>query len=120
MHPFRRAVESHDIEAALALLADDVVFQSPAVHKAYVGRDVVALLLRTVVTVFEDFEYVVEMSDGPQTLLVFRARVGDKRVEGVDQLRVDAQGRVTHLTVFVRPLSGLLALADAMKAKLGV
>jgi hypothetical protein len=119
MHAFRRAVESKDFEAGVALLADDVVFQSPVVFKPYVGRDVVGLLLRTVATVFEDFHYVAELSDGPQTALVFRARVGDRQVEGIDQIRVDAEGRITHLTVFVRPLSGLLALAEAMKAKLG-
>ena len=50
--------------------------------------------------------------------LVFRARVGDREVDGIDLLRTNADGLVTHLTVFVRPLSGLLALAEAMKAKL--
>ena len=128
MERFRLAVESGDIDAAIALLADDVVFQSPVVFKPYVGRDAVGMLLRVVATVFEDFHYVSEMHGGPggaggaaggETALVFRARVGEKKLEGVDWLRVGGDGRVTHLTVFVRPMSGMMALAEAMRARLG-
>lgn len=120
MNRFRRALESGDIDAAIVLLAPDVVFQSPVVFKPYVGRDACGLLLRTVATVFEGFHYVAELSGDEHEALVFRARVGSREVEGIDLLRTNADGLVTHLTVFVRPLSGLLALADAMKAKLGV
>ena len=37
-HPFRAAVESEDIDAAIALLAPDVTFRSPVVHKPFVRR----------------------------------------------------------------------------------
>jgi hypothetical protein len=119
MNPFRRAVESGDMDAAIALLSPDVVFQSPVVFKPYVGRDACGFVLRAVATVFQGFHYVVELSGPDHEALVFRARVGDRDVEGIDLLRTNADGLVTHFTVFVRPLSGLLALAEAMKAKLG-
>jgi hypothetical protein len=118
MERFRHAIESGDIEAAIATLAADVVFQSPVVFKPYVGRDAVGMILRLVATVFEDFHYVSELHAGEETALVFRARVGDKALEGVDWLRVGADGLVSHLTVFVRPMSGLMALAEAMKTRL--
>lgn len=35
MHPFREAVESGDIDAVIALLAEDVVFRSPVVFTPY-------------------------------------------------------------------------------------
>jgi hypothetical protein len=35
-----------------------------------------------------------------------------------DLLEVDAEGLVTELSVFVRPLSGLLALVEAMRQAL--
>jgi hypothetical protein len=88
MERFRHAIESGDIEAAIATLAADVVFQSPVVFKPYVGRDAVGMILRLVATVFEDFHYVSELHAGEETALVFRARVGDKALEGVDWLRV--------------------------------
>jgi hypothetical protein len=54
---FRAAVESGEIEAAHALLAEDVVFHSPATFHPFVGRDTVARLLVLVAETFEDFRY---------------------------------------------------------------
>ena len=119
MQNFRSAVEAKDMDAAVALLADDVVFHSPVVFKPYQGRAAVGTVLRAVVEVFEDFEYVRELTDGADQALVFRARVGDRQLEGLDLLRLDASGAIAELTVMIRPLQGVLALAEAMKAKLG-
>jgi limonene-1,2-epoxide hydrolase len=120
VHQFREAIEANDIEAAIALLAEDVVFHSPVVFASYRGRDTVATILRAVLTVFEDFHYVRELTtpDGADTALVFRTRVGERGVEGCDFIHTDAAGHITELTVMVRPMSGATALAEAMKAKL--
>jgi hypothetical protein len=119
MERFRRAVEAGDVEAMVASLAEDVVFQSPIVFQRYTGRDVVGVILRAVFTVFEDFHYDAELHGAGQTALVFRARVGGKDIEGIDLGEVNAGGEVTRLTVFVRPLSAANALKDAMQARLG-
>jgi hypothetical protein len=50
--------------------------------------------------------------------LIFTARVGDREVDGLDLLRLDDQGLVTELTVMVRPMSGVQALAAAMGEEL--
>jgi hypothetical protein len=114
MREFRAAVEAHDVEAAVALLADDVVFRSPVVHRPYEGRDAVAPLLHGVAAVFEDFRYTHEIADGRQSALVFRTRVGDREVEGCDFIHVGDDGLIDELFVMVRPLSGANALAEAM------
>ena len=119
MLEFRAAVESRDLGRMEAALAPDVVFRSPAVFKPYEGREAVMHLLATVVEVFEDFEYTDELAGDGTHALVFRARVGERMVEGLDHLTVDADGLVTELVVMVRPLSGLMALAEAMAERLG-
>lgn len=116
--PFRTAVEGGDVEAAVALLHPDVEFRSPVVHRPYVGAGAVAHVLRHVTQVFEDFRYVDELATGDRVGLVFRARVGDREVEGWDYLTLDGDGRITAVVVMVRPLSGLVALAEAMGARL--
>ena len=68
--------------------------------------------------VFEDFRYVDEVVTDDRVVLIFRARVGDREVQGLDHLVVDAEGRITEFTVMVRPLSGLIALATAMGERL--
>ena len=112
--PFRAAVEARDHPALVATLAEDVVFRSPAVFKAYEGRDAVGFVLGGALKVFEDFRYTAELSDGDREVLMFEARVGDRELQGADFLLLDADGRVKELVVMVRPLSGLTALAEAM------
>lgn len=119
MLEFRAAVESRDLGRMEAALAPDVVFRSPAVFKPHEGREAVMHLLGTVVQVFEDFEYTDELAGEGTHALVFRARVGERMLEGLDHLTVDADGLVTELVVMVRPLSGLMALAEAMAERLG-
>lgn len=120
MHPFRAAIEARDIDAAVELLADDVVFRSPIVFKAYQGREAVRPLLHAVSQVFEDFVYEREIGapDAADHALVFRARVGDRELEGCDFLHMDDDGWIDELAVMVRPLSAALALAEAMGARL--
>jgi SnoaL-like protein len=120
MNPFRAAVEARDFEGAIALLADDVVFRSPVVFRPYEGREVVGALLLAVSRVFEDFRYEREIgAEGARDhALVFKARVGEREVHGCDFLHTDDDGLIDDFTVMVRPLSGALALAEAMKAQL--
>ena len=119
-HPFARAVESGNEAAALATLADEVVFRSPAVYKPYHGKESVEQLLRLVATVFENFRYTNEWRDGRTTILFFEANVGDRELQGIDILEEDETGRIAAFTVMIRPLSGLQAVAAAMSARLGL
>ena len=119
MLEFRAAVESRDLGRMEAALAPDVVFRSPAVFKPYEGREAVMHLLGTVIQVFEDFEYTDELMGDGTHALVFQARVGERMVEGLDHLTVAADGLVSELVVMIRPLSGLMALAEAMAERLG-
>ena len=115
---FRQAVEAKDLDAMEATLAPDVVFRSPAVFKPYDGREATMGLLRMVVQVFEDFEYTDELESDGSVCLVFKARVGDRELQGIDYLELNAEGQVERLTVLIRPLSGLTAVAEAMGALL--
>lgn len=117
-HPFRRAVEAGDHDAAFALLHDDVEFRSPAVHRPYRGRAAVAHLLRHAAATLEGLTYVDELHGEGSVALVFTARVGDRDVEGLDHLTLDADGRITVLRVMIRPLSGLIATAETMGERL--
>ncbi len=118
-HAFRKAVESRDREQMVAAFAEDAVLHSPVTFKPFEGRAAIALLLGILLEVFEDFRYTDELEAADGTLaLVFRARVGDKDVEGLDLLRFDARGRIRDFTVMVRPRSALEALLGAMGPRL--
>jgi hypothetical protein len=53
-------------------------------------------------------------------VLRFKARVGDRELEGIDYLTLDEDGRVADLTVFMRPMSALTAFNERMAVRLGV
>jgi hypothetical protein len=115
---FRDAVEAGDLDGMEAALHPDVTFHSPVVFKPYEGREAVMALLSLVAQVFEEFRYVDELQGDGTTCLVFKARVGDRDLDGIDYLRHGQDGLVTELTVMVRPYSAATALRDAMGAKL--
>ena len=117
-HPFRAAVEARDREAILDALTPDVVLHSPVTFKPFEGRQAVAVLFTVLLEVFEDFGYTDELPGDGIHGLVFRARVGDRDVEGIDLLREDGAGKVVDITVMVRPLSAVLALRDAVGKRL--
>jgi hypothetical protein len=115
---FRAAAEAKDFGAADDLFAEDVVFRSPVVYKPYEGRDATKVLLGAVVQVFEDFRYLEHVETGDVAVLMFEARVGDKQLQGVDILKFREDGLIAEMTVMVRPMSGVHALAEEMRKML--
>ena len=86
--------------------------------KPYEGREAVATLLGAVLQVFEDFRYTDHTETGKTATLAFSAHVGDRDLQGIDLLRFDDDGKITEMAVYVRPMSGVNALAAGMRAKL--
>jgi hypothetical protein len=122
MYTFRSAIESRDIDGLLDLLSPQVVFRSPVVFREYVGRDLVAPILRAILGVVDEVTYTVEIGavePRQSHALMFEARVAGKEVEGCDIVRLDEDGCIAELVVIVRPLTGAIALAEAMEAALG-
>jgi ketosteroid isomerase-like protein len=115
---FRRAAEGKDFSAVDRLFTDDVVFRSPVVYKPYEGRDALHVVLSAVLEVFEGFHYTDQIEEGDTAILLFKAKVSGRELDGVDVLRFDEDGRVRELMVMVRPMSGMLAAAEAMRERL--
>jgi hypothetical protein len=115
---FRAAAEGKDFSAVDDLFAEGVSFRSPVVFKPYEGREAVATLLGAVSQVFEDFRYTDQVETGDVATLAFSARIGDRELDGIDLLRFNGDGKVEEMAVYVRPMSGVNALAEAMGRKL--
>ena len=107
---------SATMRCQVALLHPDALFRSPMAFKPYPGAAAVALVLGTVLTVFEGFTYHREFAsaDGLNVVLEFSASVAGRQLKGVDLIRFDAAGLIVEFEVMIRPASGLQALGDAM------
>jgi hypothetical protein len=117
-HPFRRAAEARDLALLTETLREDVVLHSPILFRGFEGREMAIVVLSQVIEVLEEFRYTDELHEGDTIALRFKASVGDRELEGIDFLELDADGRVAELTVFMRPLSALTAFNEEMKTRL--
>ena len=108
---FRKAVEAGDLEEMMAQFAEDAVLHSPVTFKPFEGRAAIQQLLTILLDIFQDFRYTdeLEAQDGTAAL-IFRARVGDRDLQGLDLIRFDEAGLIRDLTVMIRPRSAIEAL----------
>ena len=113
-------VARRDLSGVGAIVHADATFRSPMAFKPYHSSQAVALILQTVMTVFEDFQYhrTLVSADGRSVVLEFSARVGDKNLKGIDLIAFDADGKIVDFEVMVRPFNGLQALGAEMGARL--
>ena len=119
-HPFRRAAEAKDLDLLRETLHEDVVLHSPILFKGFEGREMALIVLTNVIQVFEDFRYLDEVHGDGSVVLRFAAKVDGKfEIEGIDYLTLDDDGRVTDLTVFLRPQKAVQAFNERMVARLG-
>ena len=116
---FRRGVESRDVGVMMEAFADGAVLHSPITFKPFEGKEAIARLLGILMQVFQDFRYTDELTaeDGTKAL-IFRTRVGDRDVEGLDLIRFDDTGRIRDFTVMVRPRSAVEALLKEVSSRL--
>ena len=114
---WHEAVSKNDLTVFEALVADDAVFESPALHEPQVGKAMVSMYLRGALMVLNNgsFRYVEEWISARSAVLEFEATVDGFQVNGVDIIRWNDEGRVTSFKVMVRPFKGLTALMAAMK-----
>jgi hypothetical protein len=113
-------VASRDVSRLDELLADDVVFRSPAVFAPQEGKLLTTAYLTAAVTVLgPTLRYVHEWYDAASAILEFEADVDGRLVHGIDKLEWNAVDKLTGFTVMVRPLRGLEQLIARMAAQLG-
>ena len=80
---FQAALARGDIDTAGEMLADNVVFRSPAVFEPYEGKPATMVLLKAVSRVFQDFRYrrtFIE-ENGRGLVMLFEAKVGNRACE---------------------------------------
>ena len=112
-------VESGDPALLDGLLADDVVFRSPAVFAPQEGKDVAALYLRSAMAVLgPSLRYVDEWCGPSSAVLEFEAELDGLYVHGVDMLRWNDDDQLVSFTVMVRPMRGLTKLVELMQRQL--
>lgn len=107
-------------------VADKVKFYPPTYFNHWEGKDEFIILIGCVSEVFgKSFVYDRQFvsDDGKDWCLEFEADIeGDpkSRVQGVDLVRLDDEGKIVEFKVYCRPPNGVGALKDAMMKRVPI
>jgi len=113
-------MKSHDAKALWDLLHPDAVFESPVVHTPQRGRDITFKYLTSAAKVLggPTFKYLGEWRNDTGAVLEFENAIDGIKLNGVDIITFDAEGRITHFKVMVRPLKAINMLHQLMGEEL--
>ncbi len=119
LRTWHAVVASQDLALLDDLLADDVVFRSPAVFTPQAGKALTTHYLTCAMLVLgPSLRYVSEWYDDSSAVLEFEADLDGSYVQGVDMLRWNGDAKLISFTVMVRPLRGLEKLIELMGRQL--
>lgn len=116
MEALRVATEAGDAESLIALLADNIVIQSPITTLIrFEGKAQASELFRHVFRHVKEVRFYQTLNDGAGTHAVFwRGRVGKHYLEKANLFKLNEQGKIAEMTIFMRALPGLFGLAEGL------
>jgi hypothetical protein len=117
---WHRLMAARDATGLDALIADDCVFQSPAVHTPQCGKAITIKYLSAAQAVLgtPSFRYVEEWIGDNSAVLEFALEMDGIQVNGVDIIHWNADDKITSFRVMIRPVKALQAVMSAMAAVL--
>ena len=111
-------VRNRDWDGLNNLLSEQVEFHSPFVWKPKMGREITSFILRSVLEITNEFTYHREWVNEYDMALEFAANIGDLKIKGIDLIKFNEDGQIVHFEVMIRPGNGLMAIGQAMSARL--
>lgn len=117
---WHRLMDARDPSGLHDLIADDCVFQSPAVHTPQRGKAITIKYLTAAQQVLgvPSFRYVEEWIGDRSAVLEFQLDLDGIQVNGVDIIHWNDADKITNFRVMIRPVKGLQAVMPAMAAVL--
>ena len=105
-----------DITAIRDRLAPDAVFRSPVTE--YYGPEQIMPVLIALGEVLQGMRAMSKLEGRGETAVLYSGRVGTKEVHGMLHVETTLDGRISCITMMVRPLDALLEGAELMRQKL--
>ena len=111
------ALRAGDRAAITRSLSDGVVFHSPVTD--YRGRKEVSTVLATIGTVIDDVRVRREIVNGNETVTFVEGEIDGRAIDGIVDQMHGPDGRISEITLMLRPLDALLEGVRRMGAALG-
>jgi hypothetical protein len=107
----RTAAENADGDALAEILASDVIFHTPLTARIrFEGRDEVTALHRDIFAVIKGLSTTEPLTRGDTGVFTFSGHVRGLKLDAMNLVRVNEQGKIVEFTIFARPLPALATL----------
>jgi SnoaL-like domain len=106
---WHRVAHSGDCAALDGMIHEDAVFESPVVHSPQRGKAITIKYLAAAVATLRNpsTEFVGEWSGDKSVIVEFKSEIEGIAINGIDMIRFDEAGLITHFKVMIRPLKAL-------------
>ncbi|XVV17170.1 nuclear transport factor 2 family protein [Actinoplanes sp. CA-131856] len=116
---WRAAGEAGDAAGAVAALGPDITLISPITEQfTFRGHRQVRTLLEVALAAIDDITYTDQVSEGRTVALFYEARIGGTRLCEAQRLRLNDDGLISEITLYVRPLPALTRLMTRLGPEL--
>src|SRR6266576_1976209 len=104
-----RVALSGDCTALNGMIHEDAVFESPVVHTPQRGKAITIKYLTAAVATLDNpsSEFVGEWSGEQSVIVEFKSEIEGIAINGIDMIRFDDTGLITHFKVMIRPLKAV-------------
>jgi hypothetical protein len=113
VHLFTAAFRAQDMDALSSQFAPDIRLHSPLLTTPFEGYDAAVELYEVLFTALKDVEVVFTARNRNIEAFHWRGTAGGRRIEGVDLLTFNAEGKIAEIRVTIRTLPALAAFALA-------
>jgi hypothetical protein len=108
-----------DEDALSSILAEDVVMYGPLSDEPVTGREAVLEAMRGIGGA-ADLRYEEVLTGETHHAAYFRLQVEDTVVDGMDYIRLDADGKIAEVTIWWRPLPSGVQMQGHLAGFLGM
>jgi hypothetical protein len=118
--PFLEGMRARNPDGLAEHLAEDVVLESPVFTTPFIGKEAAMGVLKILLAGIDEFEATEVIAGETRAAIMLRIRAGDAEVTGVDDLTVDADGRIARMSIQWRPLEKIVAIQQRLAPLAGV
>jgi hypothetical protein len=116
---YKKAIENGDEALLKKVFAPQVRFDSPSGESSLRPVDTASHVMSQVAKVVPGIKNILTADAGSSSyLLAFEAEIEGQKLQVVDQLHLDQNGRIDHLTIYMRPIPAAEKFGVAIRKRL--
>jgi hypothetical protein len=116
---YKKAIENGDEALLREVFAPQVRFDPPSGERSLHPVDAASHIMSQVAKVVPGIQNVLSADAGSNSyLLAFEAEIEGHKLQVVDQLHLDQNGRIDHLTIYMRPIPAAEKFGAAIRQRL--